>query len=139
MTDIDKLSRRYMKQGVMIVAVLFLITWFAVGQLFPKENILTPLLVCTVYALVFELAEGKIWARIAKHSPDNLPNFFMAVSVFRMLSTLILMFVYYLVAGRSEMIVFIVLFAVFYIAQLAHHICFFPRKNINVTNIKSDK
>lgn len=138
MDNIDKLSWRYMKQGLFIIVGLFLVALLMVRMLYLDEKILTSLIICAIYALVIEIAEAKIWGRIAKRSPENLPNFFMAVSGFRMLSALILMFVYYLVAGRNAMLVFFLVFAVFYMAILVHHTCFFP-KNMNVTNRKSDK
>jgi hypothetical protein len=44
-----------------------------------------------------------------------------------LLLALAVMFVYYLVAGRSAMLVFFLVFMVFYVVSLAHHTIFFAR------------
>jgi hypothetical protein len=69
---------------------------------------------------------GLVWRYIAKNSPDNLPTFFTAVSGFRLLLALAVMFVYYLL-NKETMLSFFIVFMVFYVASLAHHSFFFAR------------
>lgn len=132
--DIDHIGWQYRKQGFTIVAFLFLMGLLAanVGHL---AWLVTPLVVCAVYALVLEMADGLIWARVAKRSAEDLSQFFMAVSGFRMLSALAVMFVYYLVAGRAAMLSFCGVFAVFYVAIMVHHTVFF-RKHSDISTDK---
>lgn len=124
--DIDHIGWQYRKQGLTIVGILFLAGLLAVNIGLSKA-LTVPLLVCAVYAMVVEIADGAIWARVAKRSPESLPQFFMAVSGFRMLSALAVLFGYYLAAGRNAMLVFFMVFAVFYVAVMVHHTLFFRR------------
>ena len=124
--DINKLSISYLRQelylaiGLFLIALLVMRVWFL-------DDLLTPTIIATVFTLVVSAAIGMIWRRIAKRSPESLPTFFTAVSGFRMLLALAVMFIYYLVFGRSAMLLFIVVFLVFYFVSLAHHSIFFAR------------
>ena len=124
--DINKLSISYLRQelylaiGLFLIALLVMRVWFL-------DDLLTPTIIATVFTLVVSVAIGMIWRRIAKSSPESLPTFFTAVSGFRMLLALAVMFIYYLVFGRSAMLLFIVVFLVFYFVSLAHHSIFFAR------------
>ena len=124
--DINKLSISYLRQelylaiGLFLIALLVMRVWFL-------DDLLTPTIIATVFTLVVSAAIGMIWRRIAKSSPESLPTFFTAVSGFRMLLALAVMFIYYLVFGRSAMLLFIVVFLVFYFVSLAHHSIFFAR------------
>ena len=124
--DINKLSISYLRQelylaiGLFLIALLVMRVWFL-------DDLLTPTIIATVFTLVVSAAIGMIWRRIAKSSPESLPTFFTAVSGFRMLLALAVMFIYYLVFGRSAMLLFVVVFLVFYFVSLAHHSIFFAR------------
>ena len=124
--DINKLSISYLRQelylaiGLFLIALLVMRVWFL-------DDLLTPTIIATVFTLVVSAAIGMIWRRVAKRSPESLPTFFTAVSGFRMLLALAVMFIDYLVFGRSAMLLFIVVFLVFYFVSLAHHSIFFAR------------
>ena len=111
--DINKLSISYLRQelylaiGLFLIALLVMRVWFI-------DGLLTPAIIATVFTLVVSAAIGMVWRRVAKRSPESLPTFFTAVSGFRMLLALAVMFVYYLVYGRSAMLLFFVVFIVFY-------------------------
>ena len=124
--DINKLSVSYLRQelylsvGLFLIALLVMRVWFV-------DGLLTPAIIATVFTLVVSAAIGMVWRRVAKRSPESLPTFFTAVSGFRMLLALAVMFVYYLVYGRSAMLLFFVVFIVFYFVSLAHHSIFFAK------------
>ena len=124
--DINKLSTSYLRQelylsiGLFLIALLVMRVWFL-------DDLLTPTIIATVFTLVVSAVIGMVWRRVAKRSPESLPTFFTAVSGFRMLLALAVMFIYYLVFGRSAMLLFIVVFLVFYFVSLAHHSIFFAR------------
>ena len=124
--DINKLSISYLRQelylsiGLFLIALLVMRVWFL-------DDLLTPTIIATVFTLVVSAVIGIVWRRVAKRSPESLPTFFTAVSGFRMLLALAVMFIYYLVFGRSAMLLFIVVFLVFYFVSLAHHSIFFAR------------
>ena len=124
--DINKLSISYLRQelylaiGLFLIALLVMRVWFI-------DGLLTPAIIATVFTLVVSAAIGMVWRRVAKRSPESLPTFFTAGSGFRMLLALAVMFVYYLVYGRSAMLLFFVVFIVFYFVSLAHHSIFFAK------------
>ena len=124
--DINKLSVSYLRQELYLSVGLFLIA-LLVMRVWCVDGLLTPTIIATVFTLVVSAVIGLVWRRVAKRSPESLPTFFTAVSGFRMLLALAVMFVYYLVFGRSAMLLFFVVFMVFYFVSLAHHSIFFAR------------
>ena len=126
MANIDQLSKRYMRQQLFLTAGLFLIT-LLVMQVWLVDGLLTPAIISVAFTLVLGGVIGVVWCRIAKNSPESLPTFFTAVSGFRLLLALAVMFVYYLAVGRDNMLVFFLVFMAFYIVSLAHHSIFFAR------------
>ena len=123
---INKMCMSYIRQELYIAVALFLIC-LMVMQVWFLDSILTPAIVSVIFTLALAVAVGLVWRRVAIGSPESLPTFFTAVSGFRLLLALAVMFVYYLVAGRSAMLVFFLVFMVFYVVSLAHHTIFFAR------------
>jgi len=124
--NINQLSKRYLRQELFLTVGLFLITLLVMRVWFLDE-LLTPAIVSAIFTLVVSAVIGLVWCRIAKGSPESLPTFFTAVSGFRMLLALAVMFVYYLVCGRGAMLLFFLVFMAFYVVSLAHHSIFFAR------------
>ena len=124
--DIDKLSKRYARQELLLTAALFLIT-LLVMRVWYLDELLVPVIVSAAFTLVVSTALAVIWRRVATKSPDSLPTFFTAASAFRMLLALAVMFIYYLVNGRDAMLVFFLVFMAFYLVSLIHHSVFFAR------------
>jgi len=124
--NIDKLCMSYLRQELCLAVGLFLIS-LLVMQVWYIDGLLIPAIVSVLFTLVVSGAIGLIWRRVAKRSPESLPTFFTAVSGFRMLLALAAMFIYYLVFGRSAMLLFFVVFMVFYFVSLIHHSIFFAR------------
>lgn len=124
--DIDKLSKRYARQELLLTAALFLIT-LLVMRVWYLDELLVPVIVSAAFTLVVSTALAVIWRRVATKSPDSLPTFFTAASAFRMLLALAVMFVYYLLNGRDAMLVFFLVFMAFYLVSLIHHSVFFAR------------
>ena len=123
--SVEKLSKNYMKQGLFIAVGLTLITLLVMQVWF--LDLLTPAIISAVFALVMCWTIGLIWRRVAKRSPESLPTFFTAVSGFRLLLALTVMFVYYLVDTHDSMLRFFLVFMAFYIVSLIHHTIFFAR------------
>jgi hypothetical protein len=126
MANIDQLSKRYMRQQLFLTAGLFLIT-LVVMQVWFVDGLLTPAIISVAFTLVLGGVIAMVWCRIAKNAPESLPTFFTAVSGFRLLLALAVMFVYYLAVGRDNMLVFFLVFMAFYFASLAHHSIFFAK------------
>lgn len=121
-------SKTYIKQAIMIVFALFLLE-LLVFQVLNQDLSLTPILVSIGFALVVEISEALIWQKMEKQDDDTKATFFMAVSGFRFLLALLLIFVYYLLSESGSMFTFILLLAPCYLAVLIHHSVFFSSMN----------
>jgi len=125
--NISKLSIAYIRQslllavGLSLIGLLVMQVWFL--------NLLTPILVSVGFSLLVSVAIALVWRRLAQRSPESLPTFFTAVSGFRLLLALAVMFVYYLVDTHDSMLRFFLVFIAFYFAMLIHHSIFFARIN----------
>ena len=114
-----------MQQQLQLMVVMF-----SIGLIIYRVwllDFLWPLIVSAAFTLVVSCANCLVWRRVAKHSPDSLPTFYTASSGFRMLLGLAVMFIYYLIAGRAAMLVFVLVFMAFYLVSLVHHSVFFAR------------
>ena len=126
--NIEKRYWKYLRQGVSLCAALFFLLLLLASQ---YPSLVLPLAVSAVYALVVEVADAIAWRKVAAGAPDSMPTFFMAVSGLRFLVALVVMFVYFLLAGKTgkaDMGTFILIFALFYVAVLLHHTLFFARR-----------
>lgn len=126
--SIEKRYWKYLRQGVSLCAALFFLLLLVASQ---YPSLVLPLAVSAAYALVVEVADAIAWRKVAAGSPDSMPTFFMAVSGLRFMVALVVMFVYFLLAGKTgkaDMGTFILIFALFYVAVLLHHTLFFVRR-----------
>ena len=129
-------SKRYIRQAVQIVFALFLLELLAF-QLVGSDLLLTPILVSVGFALFVELGDALSWKRLESKGDETKATFFMAVSGFRFLLALLVLFIYYLNTDRGGMFVFLLLFAPFYLAVLVHHSVFFSHlRNNNSKNFR---
>ena len=130
--EIDKqlASKRYIRQTVQIVFALFSLE-LLVLQLVGSELLLTPILVSVGFALLVESGDALLWKRLESKEDESKATFFMAVSGFRFLLALLVLFIYYLNTDRGGMAAFLLLFAPFYLAVLAHHSVFFSHLRNN--------
>lgn len=126
MTDVIKLSKRYLRQGIMLVAGMFFIS-LIIMRVWNLYDILNPLIISVVFSLVIIFSEAIIWSRIAAKNPQNLTSFYTAVSGFRMLLALAVMLIYYIAVGRETMLTFFIVFVVFYFVLLVHHAIYFAK------------
>ena len=124
--NINQLSKRYMRQQLYLTAALFLISLLVMRVWF-LDGLLVPAIISSAFTLVIATVIGLVWRRIATQASDSLPTFFTAVSGFRLLLALLVMFIYYLVYGRDHMLIFFLVFMVFYFASLTHHSVFFAK------------
>jgi hypothetical protein len=122
--NIQSASKRYIQQAVQIVFALFLLE-LLILQMLGAGLLLTPILVSMCFTLIVELSDAFIWKRLENKTEETKATFFMAVSGFRFLLALLMLFVYYFMSDRSGMIAFILLFAPYYLAVLVHHSIFF--------------
>ena len=125
-SQIDSLCRKYARQELWLTVSLSLI-FMMVVSIYGQERFLIPTIVGALFSLFVSYAEAFVWRWVAGKHPDNLPTFYTATSGFRMLLALVVMFVYYLVAGREYMMDFFFVFIVFYLILLVHTSIYFAR------------
>ena len=114
-----------------IVESLFLVTSINLGCYFAMQlggyDLLAAQIVGTLFFLVFEITTVLVWRWVALKHRNMLPSFFTAASGFRFLGALLVMTVWYLAAGKENIMVFLIVFFVFYFVSLIHHSIFFSR------------
>ena len=114
-----------------IVESLFLVTSINLGCYFAMQlggyDLLAAQIVSTLFILVFEITTVLVWRWVAMKHRNMLPSFFTGVSGFRFLGALLVMSVWYLVVGKENIMVFLIVFFVFYFVSLIHHSIFFSR------------
>ena len=64
MTDVRKLSKRYLRQGIMLVAGMFFIS-LIIMRVWNLYDILNPLIISVAFSLVIIFSEAIIWSKIA--------------------------------------------------------------------------
>ena len=123
--DIKKQSTNYIVQGICMVTLLNLCCSLAAK--FWGYDLLVPQIVSTVYILILEVTASLLWRWVALNHRDMLPTFYTAVSGFRFLGALLVMFICYLTVENGDMMTFIMVFLLFYILSLIHHSIFFVK------------
>lgn len=126
MTRTDSTALRYVCQAFALMAIL-VAACVAVKAKWNIDGIGAAACVSVIYGVVVEIADAMAWRAVAKRSPDSLPTFFMAVSMFRLLLALAVMTAYYLAVGRDGILTFFCVFMAFCMALIAHHAIFFAR------------
>ena len=125
MDYINRLCRRYLLWSVGLVAVVSAVV-YAVSTLGGYQGLLIPAVVSVVFSLVVNVSDILVWRRLAGKAPDYLTTFYTAVSGFRMLLALALMFVYYItVSDKSGMVAFVTVFLAYYFVMLGVLAIFF--------------
>ena len=127
--EIDIRYWKYIRQGVTLMAVLFFLT-LVLAMSYPSVTL--PLIVSAVYALFVEIGAVTAWRKVATGAPDSLPSVFLAISGGRFMLALVVMFVYFLLVGKTgkgDMLTFVLIFAAFYLSAVLHHTLFFTHKH----------
>ncbi len=126
---IDNLYWKYLRQATVFMATLFFAT-LLVAIHFPL--VIFPLVVSAIYSLIVEIVTITAWRKISTKSPDSMPTLLMGISGGRFMLALVVMFVYFLLVGktgRGDMLTFVLVFAVFYLSTILHHTLFFTHRN----------
>ncbi len=117
---------RYVRQSILLTAALTMVG-LVIMQVWFLDVLLWPIVISAIFSLLVGCADGLIWGKVAKNAPESITTFHSALSGFRMLLALFLMFVYYMVDTTDTMIEFFLVFMVYYLALMTHHVIFFTR------------
>lgn len=134
MIDIKKESERYMYRNWVFILgafALFQIYDFVVGPQYGAGyfRLGLPAFYSSMFFLVLSLAIGYLWRWVATSHKEMLTSFFMAVSGFRMLLSLVALGIVYAIVGRANMLPHVLVFFVFYVISTGFHSFFFARLN----------
>lgn len=134
MIDIKKESERYMYCNWIFVhgaLALCLIYDLVVGPQYGAGyfRLGLPAFYSSMFFLVLSLAIGYLWRWVATSHKEMLTSFFMAVSGFRMLLSLVVLGIVYAIVGRANMLPHVLVFFVFYVISTGFHSFFFARLN----------
>lgn len=123
--DIAKQSINYIVQSICMVT--FLNLCFSLTAKFGEYDLLAAQIVSTIFVLVLDVTASLLWRWVALNHRDMLSTFYTAVSGFRFLGALLVMFICYLTVENGDMMTFIIVFLLFYILSLIHHSIFFVK------------
>lgn len=126
MMDIDKVAKRYIGIGLVIIIILWMSS-ILVATLRPEWNMMAPIWVSTGFSIVFLVAFALLWRWISKKKQESLTTLYSLVSGFRMVLALFTLFVCFLVVGRDAMVPYVVVFMVFYLIMVGFHTIYFSR------------
>lgn len=82
--QIIKISRQYNKCSLWVVAAAALIMLLGIS-ICDAQQLVNPVLISVIYALVTNWAYGLSWKAVANSSPNTLSKFYLAASAIRML------------------------------------------------------
>jgi hypothetical protein len=123
--DINKQCKKYILQTIFIFAVMNSIV--IIVQKMWGLDLLAEMIVSSSFLLVTGVVIALIWRWVASNHKESLPTFFTAVSGFRLLLALGVMFVWYLADKNDTMLQFFMVFMAYYVVSLVHHSFFFAR------------
>ena len=125
MKYLNRLCGRYLLWSIGLMSVVSAIV-YAVAIMGEFQGLLLPALVSVIFLLVFNVLEILIWRKVAYKASEQLTTFYTAVSGFRMLLALGLLFVYYItLSDKFGMKNFVVVFLAYYFVMLGMHSIFF--------------
>ena len=126
--QIIKISRQYNKCSLWVVAAAALIMLLGIS-ICDAQQLVNPVLISVIYALVTNWAYGLPWKAVANSSPNTLSKFYLAASAIRMLAGVLVAVVFCVMNDDREAIInFIIVFSAFYIAMLVFDGVFFARQ-----------
>lgn len=123
--EVNRKCINYIAQTVIMVGFLNMIGLLAMRQW--GYDLVFALCASMMFVMVVDVATILIWRWVMQKHKDMQASFFTGVSGFRFLGALLMFLIGYLIVGRDEMMNFIVVFFVFYMASLIHHSIFFSQ------------
>lgn len=117
--------RNYIVQSIVLCSILTICGLLAMKL--GDFELTAPMIVSGCFILVIDIASAFSFRWVASKHSDMLPTFFTGVSGFRFLVALLVIAAWYIVADKSSMEQFIVVFIIYYMASLIHHAIFFSK------------
>lgn len=126
-----KLAKSYAIGSISYACMVSLLVYLVCGftNISSQDVVEFPVMVGALFNIVSGIVIALIWRWVATEHQDMLVSFFTAVSGFRMLAALAVLTICFFVVGRDAMTPYVIVFMIYYLAELAHHSIFFSRIN----------
>lgn len=126
MMDVDKVAKRYVGIGALIITALTMIGIF-ISSYRPEWNMIAPIWVGAVFSVVFLISFAFLWRWIIKSNRESLTTLYSVVSGLRMVMALFTLFICFLVVGRDAMLPYVSVFMVYYLVMIGYHTVYFSK------------
>jgi len=108
------------------VVILSMLIWLAI-RMCGGDSARMPSTVGCLFTMFFYAIDGGLWYWVASRHQDFMSSFFTGTSGCRFLLALAILGIYYMMAGASAMLTFLMVFMSYYLVLLIHHSIFFVR------------
>ena len=129
--QIKTIAHKYRQYTLWMIVAMSMVILLACRVSAQCDSILpkmiNPLAVSVIFSLVSTIAYGQSWQAVAKSSPVSLTKFYLAASALKMMLAAVVFLVYALVADRSTLLGFTVIFVLFYIVLLIFDCIYFAK------------
>ena len=128
---IRQASIRYKQISLWLTAAVALAVLFACRLSAQCDDmiaqVVNPLVVSAIFSLAASTAYGEAWKAVAKSSPANLANFYLAALVLKLMAGTLVFLIYVLVCDKQNILGFTAIFALFYVVLLVFDCIYFAR------------
>ena len=126
MMDVDKVAKRYVGIGALIVIALTMIGIF-LSSFRPEWDMIAPVWVSAGFSVFFLISFAFLWRWIIKSNRESLTTLYSVVSGLRMVMALFTLFICSLVVGRDAMLPYVSVFMVYYLVMIGYHTVYFSK------------
>ena len=137
--DIAKIEKGYNKINLWLVVALTLLG-LLMSQVLLKPNLVTPMVVSSIFFIATSKLYGKAWKYFATNSPMVLGKFYLIGSMLRMFLAVIVAFIGILIfrGNNEKVLTFVIVFSSYYISTMfLDCVYFFCIEKNNKTNNKT--
>lgn len=132
----QKTITKFISYGLLLTILLCAIG-FGVGRLL-ETNLIWPLAAASTYSVLAVMLYGLCWKIFSKMSSSSLTLFYMAGLLLRMMLAMpFLLAIWKLSETYDEMLTYVIVFFIFYLAELIYNVVFFigiEKQNNKINN-----
>ena len=137
--NIAKLEQNYNKINLWLI-VVFTLIGLTMAQVLLQSNMITPLIISSIFFIITNKIYGKAWKYFATNSPMVLGKFYLIGSMLRMFLAVIVAFIGILIfrGNNEKVLTFVIVFSSYYISTMfLDCVYFFCIEKNNKTNNKT--
>ena len=135
--NIAKIEKNYNKINLWLI-VVFTLIGLTMAQVLLQSNMITPLIISSIFFIITNKIYGKAWKYFATNSPKVLGRFYLAGSMLRMFLAVIVILIGSLSyrGDKENILTYVVVFVAYYIIAMFFDCLYFFRieKNNKINN-----